>query len=310
MERIRRTGRTDHAIAALAARQHGVVSRRQLRALGLSDTEITGRARSGYLQPVFREAFAVGHSAISRQGRLLAAVLACGDGAVLSHGSAAELLGLRDKRPSLIDVIPPNWSGRKIQGIRWHRVLLPTPEEIEIRRGTPCTSPARTLVDMAGWLHPESLRRLVEQTAVLRLLDVAAIDRVLARGRRRGAPALRAALAVWRCDGMRDQKLRSLFEGRVLPRLVEEGLPTPRCNVRMQIDGRPIEVDLLWEEKRLVIEADGEETHGTRAAFQEDRRRDQALLASGYSVARITWRQLEKEPEAVVNRIRRMLKVR
>jgi len=129
---------------------------------------------------------------------MLAAVLAGGEGTVLSHGSAAELLGLWDKKPTPVDVIAPRRGGRKIPDIRWHNVLRPTPTEIEIRQEIPCTTPSRTLVDMAGRTSPASLRRLVEQTAVLRLLDVREIDRVLARGRRRGSPNLRAILDLWR----------------------------------------------------------------------------------------------------------------
>lgn len=310
MESKRRTGNLNHAIARLAERQHGVVSRRQLRSLGLSDRAISTRMQTGSLQPLFRGSYAVGHRSVGRRGRMLAAVLACDVGTVLSHSSAAELIGLWDKRPVLVDVIPSNWSGRKIQGIRWHRVLPPARGEIEIRDGIPCTSPARTLVDMAGRMRLESLRRLVEQAAVLRILDVEEVDRVLARRRRRGAPALRTVLDVWRSDNVRSQRLRSLLEARILPRLVEEGLPCPRCNARMRVEGRQFEIDLLWDEERLAIEADGAETHGTRAAFEEDRRRDQILTAAGYRVARITWRQLEHEPNAVLKRIKHMLAVR
>lgn len=302
-----RTGSPNHAIAALAGRQHGVVSRHQLRKLGLADSTVTARVDSGYLQPLFRGTFAVGHSAVNRQARMLAAVLACGEGTVVSHGSAAELIGLWDTRPVLVDVIPPSWSGREIQGIRWHRVRLPEGTEVEIRDGIPCTSPARTLVDMAGRCGWASLRRLVEQAAILRLLDVDEIDRILAQGRRLGAPRLRAVLAPWRSEGEPAPKLRSRLEARLLPRLVEEGLPRPRCNARLQIDGHLLEVDLLWEKQRLAIETDGEQTHGTRVAFQRDRWRDQLLVAAGYRTARVTWRQVVDEPGGVVRRIARML---
>lgn len=238
---------------------------------------------------------------------MLAAVLACGDGAVLSHGSAAELIGLWDKRPTPVDVIAPGEAGRKILGVRCHHVIPPRPEEVAIREGIPCTTTSRTLVDMAGRLGQASLRRLVEQAAVLRLLDIPEIDRVLARGRRRGAPQLRGILSAWRNDDERPPRLRSLLEARILPNLVAAGLPRPHCNVAMGIDGHRLELDLFWKEQRLVIEMDGEETHGTRVAFQRDRRRDQILTAAGYRIARVTWRQLENEPGAVVARIRDML---
>jgi len=239
---------------------------------------------------------------------MLAAVLACESGTVLSHGSAAELLGLWDKRLPTIHVIPPNWSGRKIPGIRWHRVRLPLPDEIEVRGGIPCTAVSRTIVDMAGESGWGQLRKLVEQAAIMRLLDVEEIDLVLSRGRRRGAPRLRTVLAPWRETRERRPVVRSRLEARLLPRLIEEGLPVPRTNVKLQIDGYRFEVDLLWEKQRLAIETDGEETHGTRAAFQRDRKRDQILTAAGYRTARITWRQVVDEPNAVVHRIARMLK--
>ena len=245
---------------------------------------------------------------------MMAAVLASGESAVLSHGSAAELIGLWDKRPVAIDVIAPRRAGRKIVGIRWHNVRRPASDEVETRQGIPCTTPSRTLVDMAGRLGERSLRRMVEQAAVLRLLDVSEIDRVLARGRRRGAPWLRSILAPWRTEDGRPPRLRSPLEARFLPVLLEAGLPRPRCNVvprvdgkPVELDGKPIEVDLLWETQRLVVETDGERTHGTPAAFRRDRRRDQVLMDAGYRVPRVTWDQLEDEPEAVVALVRRML---
>jgi hypothetical protein len=119
---------------------------------------------------------------------------------------------------------------------------------------------------------------------------------------------LRTILDVWRTDQERKPRLRSPLEARLLPALVEAGVPRPECNVELRVDaGRPLEVDMLWREQRLAIEADGEETHGTRIAFQEDRRRDQRLVAAGFRVARVTWRQAEEESTAVAARIKRML---
>jgi very-short-patch-repair endonuclease len=295
-------------MAELATRQHGVVSRQQLRELGLWDGAITARRASGQLHPLFRGTFAVGHRAIERKGRMLAAALACGEGTVISHGSAAELIGLWDRRLPVVHVIPPDSSGREIDGIRWHRVRLPDADEVELRDGISCTNASRTLVDMAGSTGWSSMRRLVEQAAVLRLLDIEEIDRILTRGRRRGVPRLRSILAPWRETREQRPIVRSRLEARLLPRLIEEGLPSPRCNVKLHLDGRQLEIDLLWEEQRLAIETDGEETHGTRVAFQRDRWRDQLLVAAGYRTARVTWLQVRDEPNAVVNRIARMLK--
>jgi very-short-patch-repair endonuclease len=298
----------DRAIARLAEGQHGVVSRGQLRGLGLSDREISLRAERGNLYPLFRGTFAVGHRLVDRPGRMMAAALACGERTVISHGSAAELIGLWNKRPAVVDVIPPGWSGRKIPDIRWHKVRLPMTDEVEVRDGIPCTTASRTLVDMAARTGWGSMRGLVEQAAILRVLDVDEIDRILARGRRRGAPRLLTILVPWRSTLERRPVLRSRLEARLLPRLIEEGLPAPRCNAKLRIDGHRLEVDLLWEEQRLAIETDGEETHGTPVAFQRDRLRDQVLVAAGYRTARVTWSQVRDEPTAVIDRIARMLK--
>jgi hypothetical protein len=146
----KRTESVEQAIAMLAGKQHGVAARRQLRDLGLLDGAIDDRIASGYLQPLFRGTFAIGHRAISRKSRMLAATLACESGTVLSHGSAAELLGLWDKRLPVVHVIPPDWSGRKVPDIRWHRVRLPASDEITVRDRIRCTTISRTIVDMAG----------------------------------------------------------------------------------------------------------------------------------------------------------------
>lgn len=102
--------------------------------------------------------------------------------------------------------------------------------------------------------------------------------------------------------------MRSRLEARLLPRLIEEGLPAPRTNVKIRVEGHRFEIDMLWEDQRLAIETDGEETHGTPVAFQRDRKRDQILTAAGYRTARVTWDQVRDEPNAVVDRIARMLK--
>ncbi len=303
----RRTGNVEQTVAELAEEQHGVVARRQLRGLGLLDGAIDRRIASGYLRPLFRGTFAVGHRAISREGTMLAATLACEDGTVLSHGSAAELLGLWDKQLPVVHVVPSDWSGRKIPGIRWHRVRPPDQDEVIVRNRIRCTTISRTLVDMAGQSGTGQLRRLVEQAAILRQLDVEEIELVLSRGRRRGATRLRTTLRRWQGIAESRPQLRSRLEARLLPRLIEEGIPAPRCNAALEIEGHRFEIDMLWEEQRLAIETDGEETHGTEAAFQRDRWRDQLLVADGYRTARITWRQVQDEPVAVVNRIARML---
>lgn len=289
---------------AVATRQGGPVSLEQLARAGVSQRAAEHRAARGSLHRVHRGVYTVGHRSITRAGVLRAALLVCGDGAVISHGTAAAFWGLQDKWPALIDVTVPNQRGRKIDGVRCRRCRYPGPGEIVVANGVTCTTPARTLVDLAGLLGTPSLRRLVERAAVVKKLDLGALDAALyeARGRR-GVKALRAIVDEWRTDDGAVPNVRSDFEAMVLPRLVALRLPRPSCNEVLRLGGERLEVDFLWKEQRLVVETDGRQTHETPVAFQRDRRRDQLLLAHGYRVARATWNQIHGELEAVVERI-------
>jgi hypothetical protein len=252
--------------------------------------------------------YAVGHLSISRLGALRAAALACGDGAVISHGTAAAFYDLQDRWPALIDITGGRQAGRKLDGIRCRRCRYPVPEEIVVHDGIPFSSPARVLVDSAGMLGIPSLRRMVERAAVRRLLDIDAVDRAMEQARRRrGIGALRMIIEDWRTDDGLLPDVRSEFEALVLPRLIAMGLPRPICNKALVIGGERLIPDFLWERQRVVVETDGEETHGTPVAFQRDRRRDQILVAAGYRVARATWDQMHDELDAVVQRIARTL---
>lgn len=273
----------------------------------MAEKAIKVRIASGRLHPVHRGVYAVGHRAIGRRGQMLAAVLACGPGAFLSHRAAAELHGLSGKQPVLIDVISPSQSGRKLDGICWHRSIDLRPPDVTVQEGIRTTGVSRTLVDLAGMLGGKSLRRLVEEAAVRRTLDVAEVDRILARGRRRGSPQLEAILRAWRSEDPPPTGQRSGLEGWLLSAVLEAGLPRPQCNVLLKVDGERFEIDLFWPQQRLAIETDGEETHATTLAFNRDRWRDQVLTAAGYHPARVTWRQMEDEPDGVLERIGRML---
>lgn len=293
-------------LAWLAERQHGVVSRAQLLGLGVTARAIEHEVRSGRLHPIYRRAFAVGHAGVGEKGRMLAAVLACGSGAVVSHRSAAALHGLLDRPPVVVDVVALKQSGREISGIRRHFVPHPAPEESGVLYAIPCTSPSRTLVDLAGILGSRSLRRAVEKAAMLRMLDLPAIDAILAGPRRRGSRHLRAILMDWRALPP-DARLRSPLEARMFARLAKRDLPTPLCNQELWVSGRRIEVDFLWPRQRVVVETDGRASHDTVAAFHEDRRRDRDLRLAGYDMLRVTWAQLDHEPEATLAAIARLL---
>ncbi len=166
MEQIRATVSVDTLIAQVAESQHGVISLRQLRGAGLAIGAINARARSGRLHRLHTGVFAVGHRRLSREGRWMAAVLALGDGAVLSHVSAAALWGLRASSAATIHVTAPTKAGRgKRDGIVVHRSLTLGAAEVTQRDGIAVTSPARTLVDVAGMLAPGALERTVERVA-------------------------------------------------------------------------------------------------------------------------------------------------
>jgi hypothetical protein len=298
----------DRGLAELAGAQDGVASLDQLRRIGLTQRTAEYRATQGRLHRVHRGVYAVGHLAIGQLGPLRAAALACGEGAVISHGTAAAFWGLRDPWPVLIDVTGGRQAGRRLDGIRCRRCRYPASEEILFHEEIPLTSPARTLVDSAGMLGTVSLRRMVERAAVLKLLDLVALDESLQGAkRRRGISALQMILEDWRTEDGSVPDLRSDFEALVLPRLLAMGLPRPACNETLEIEGERLMVDFLWERQRVVVETDGAATHGTPVAFQRDRRRDQMLVAAGYRVARATWDQMRDELDAVVQRIARTL---
>jgi very-short-patch-repair endonuclease len=299
-------------VASLAARQDGLVSKRQLESCGVSRGQLEGWVRVGRLLPVFRTVYAVGHASIGSRGRMRAATLACPD-TVISHRSAAALLGFGDVAPVVIDVIPTQQHGRKVDGIKAHRVPFPTRTERGHVAGIPCTSPARTIVDLAGTYGDDELRETVERAATVRRLDLAAIDAILATGPRRcGAPSLRGVLDDWRpvAETAKYSTVRSLFEAKLLPLVVAAGLPLPKVNAPVRTAERVLEVDMLWERERFVVEADSRRHHATEVAFERDRKRDRELLAARYGVLRVTWREVEREAAAVFAVVRGQLERR
>jgi hypothetical protein len=294
-------------VGRLAERQHGVVSRTQLRRLGLSEAAIDHAVGSGRLYPIFRAAFAVGYPPVGRHSRMLAAVLACGDDTVISHGSAASLQGLWEFQPRLIDLIAPVEAGRKIAGIRRRHVPPPLAGEAHIYEGIPCTNPSRTIVDVAGIAKEPLVAGTVEQAAVLGVLDVPEVDRILAGSRRRGSPCLRRVLEHWRRYSPKT-RLRSRMEARLLPLLSRHNIPIPECNETLVLAGESFEVDFLWRSQRLVVETDGGQFHDNPLAQARDRHRDEVLKAAGYRVPRFGWDDLRDRPEATVTEIARLLR--
>lgn len=274
----------------------------------MGEAAIDHAIASGRLFPLFRATFGVGHAQVGSSGRMLAAVLACGTGAVVSHGSAAFLMGLWESEPRAIHVIAANELGRKIPGIRRHHVPTPLGKEVVEHAVIPCASPSRVIVDLAGTVGDASLRRTIEQAAVLQMLDVAEIDEILSGPRRRGSPRLRGILEDWR--RYPSIRLRSLMEAKLLPLLSQRDLPIPSCNELLRIGDQSFEIDFLWRRHRLVVETDGGRFHDHPVAQARDLDRNRILIAAGFRVVRLRWEELRDRPEAVITRIGRLLNSR
>jgi very-short-patch-repair endonuclease len=273
----------ERALAELAARQWGVVSVGQLGALGIGRSAVTRRVQAGRLHRLYRGVYAVGHRVLRVEGRRLAAVLACGPRAVLSHRSAAAHWGLLATDQTRIDVTAPR--GRDGQlGIRVHRARSLDARDTTTHEAIPVTTVARTLLDLAATVRPHHLERAVAQADHLRLYDHRAITDVITRTNgHRGGSALAQAIA-------REPKwTRSDFEVRFLKLIRDAGLPEPLVNHSLIVpDYGHCEPDFLWPEHDLIVETDSWSAHRSRAAFERDRAKDAALTAAGYRVLRFT----------------------
>jgi predicted transcriptional regulator of viral defense system len=297
--------RRERAIQELAATQHTMVSLAQLQSLGLGPSGVRRRAASGKLRRVHQGVYAVGLGPPSIEGVYMAAVLACGPGAVLSHRSAAAHLGLRSCNRSVIDVTSPRRIGKSRAGIDVHRAAGLGPRDVTRVDDITCTTVARTLLDLAEVIDRAALERAIEQAEKLRIFDLAAVVDVLERaGNRRGAAKLRAVLATYTPE---PAFTRSTLERSFLALCREVGLPRPHANTFTATSGDGFEVDFAWPDRRLIVEVDSIRHHGTRAAFERDRRRDQRLTVEGWRVVRFTWRQIVEEPAVVSATLRSLL---
>ncbi len=299
----RATTTPDIAVAQLAFKQHGVVTFEQLRDAGLDVGAINLRVRNGRLHRLHRGVFAVGHTRISQEGRWLAAVLALGEGAVLSHVSAAALWGIRHSSSAYVHVTVPTHAGRyRRRGIVVHRSCTLGPPDLAERQAIPVTSVSRTLLDLAGVLAPTRLERAVEQSLAARLFDLSAVQAVVAANPRRpGAHALADIVARIHDE---PSLTRRELEALMLDLCDAHGLERPEVNV--VVEG--FEVDFLWRAQRVIVETDGREFHETPTAFARDRERDERLTVLGYRVVRFTYRRLVDHPAAVAATLRALLR--
>lgn len=280
----------DRAVVALARRQHAMVTTRQLVAAGLGRSAVASRVARGWLMPRHRGVYQVG-PVCPPHGGDMAAVLACGPRALLSHYSAAALWGIRASHEGPVHITVHGRPPRTRRGIEVHGTARAHALDAAVLHGLPLTNPARTVRDLAPLLSQHELDRVTEQAQVLNLATKVAIEGLLDGGR--GTAALRRALYD-------EPSLTRSEAERLLRRLIREArLPRPDTNIR--IHGH--EVDFVWRSRRVIVEVDGFAYHGSRAAFERDRARDADLAAAGYRVVRITWRQLTNEPHAVVARL-------
>lgn len=233
----------------------------------------------------------------------MAAILACGHDAVLSHRSAAALWGLRPSARPVTDVTAPGRSRRRRAGIALHLVRHLDERDRAVEDGLPVTTVARTLLDLAEEVPPHDLGRAMEEAERLRLLNVRTLEEVVDRCRgRRGLRPLRLALETYRPA----PDTRSELERRFARLCRDAGLPRPAVNVLVA----GVLVDAVWQDRMLVVELDGRAYHGTREAFERDRIRDATLQVAGYRVLRLTHRRLLREPGHVVRTIRLLLTAR
>lgn len=282
-------------IAELAGGQHGVVSRRQLLSAGVGPEAIRQRMAVRRLRRVHRGVYAIGHR-LPLEGVFMAAVLACGDGAVLSHGAAAALQDLVRTPSGPVDVTVPRAGGRRRPGIAIHSSRAV--REAAVRRGIPCTTWARTIVDLAAVLERRRLERALEQSQILRVFDLRALQaELVAAAGKKGPATLRAVLGDL---GEEPPPPRSELERLFLEVMAAARLPPPVVNAQVGGYG----VDFHWPEHRLIVETDGRATHDTAIAFERDRRRDLDLELAGWHVLRVGWRQLRERPERVAGALR------
>jgi very-short-patch-repair endonuclease len=241
--------RPDALVAELAAKQHGVVTMDQLLACGMSRSGIARQVKAGRLHRIHRGVYAVGHKRLTFEGRCMAAVLACGEGAVASHRAAGALWGTLLPSPGPIDVTVPSHGGReRRRGIVIHRSITLAPDQVTRRRNIPLTHRAGTLQDLRRVLPREQHRNAVRRALDLRLDVAAALD-------------------------VDPDLTRSELERIFLRLCRSHSLPSPEVNVRLG----EYEVDFLWREPRVIVETDSFSHHGTRAAFESDRARDARL---------------------------------
>jgi hypothetical protein len=290
------------AIRALAERQHGVVAHRQLLDLGLGKGLGLRRREGGFLIPIHRGVFSLGHRRLDREGEWMAAVLACGPGAVLSHVSAGHLWNLCRSYGS-VEVLRCS-GGAAHKGVRLHQTRRLEPFEVTMEKGIPVVSVERALLDLSGRVDAKRLERMVVQAYKSGRLSWPALDRILTRRRgRKGAGRLRRIAAEVDPEAL---EARSVTEVDFLALWRRTEMPPPAVNVL--IEGHL--VDFLWPRERVIVETDSWGFHGDPGSFERDHETDVDLIAAGYDVHRATYKMLDRDPDPFLANVRRALLTR
>lgn len=280
------------AIVRLATEQQGMVTWSQLRAAEMSRDAIRSHVDSGWLLRRQRSVYQLG-AFPGPFGAEMAALLACGPRAVISHWSSTHVFEITRRAGTVVDVSTLHGIARRRAGIRPHRATSLPACDVVVKHGLRVTTPARTLLDLAASVPRDVLERLTEEVQVLNLASPAEILAVVERGAGRPGVKLLRQVAL-----LLDEPLftRSEAERRLLELVRAAKLPTPRTNVRLG----GWEVDAVWDKQRLVVEVDGYRYHRTRAKFERDRRKDAELMLAGYRVLRITWHRLVSQRDELI----------
>jgi very-short-patch-repair endonuclease len=304
-EGFSRTRDDDRSLAELARRQHGAVGRRQLMEAGWSEGSIEKRISSGRLHRLHAGVYSlVPRQLLTRQGWWMAAVLASGPEAILSHHSAAAPWGIRGYSGGAIHVTAPRKS-TSTKRIRRHFSTVPA-DERSVEEGIPITSVHRTIFDLAASVSVDEVAAMIKEAEYLNRWDRLSLPDLLERyPGKRGSRKVGAALE--RLKEEPPGRKRSKLEERFAPFLRRHSLPLPRFNDWILLGPKRFQVDCHWPHLRLIVELDGWEGHSSRSAFQDDRARDRVLHAAGFSVVHLTWNQLDIEAEAAASDLRRLL---
>ena len=283
-------------MARVASHAHGVTTRGELLAAGLTAQQIRHRVRTGALIREYPGVYRVGHSAPSVEARYMAAVKACGDGAVLAGRAAAHLLSLLRGPAPPPEVITPR--ERRIDGVTTRRARRLDSRDVTRWKGIPVTTVPRTIVDLAGDLDLDALSLACHEAGVRYGTTPSAVEAVLAR--RPNSPGAAKLRVVLRGDV---NVTMSKLESRFLSLLKEAGLPVPVTN--RPAGGR--RVDCRWPARRLTVELDSYRYHHSRHAWEQDRRREREAHARGDEFRRYTYGDVFEHPRLMLRELRELL---